>query len=53
MERGIGAIDDAWGKAEAALEQHGGRFPQVGQESLLHPRDLQPRDQGKLIAGGV
>src|SRR6266568_3685176 len=53
MERGIGALDDARIKAEAARGQHGGRFPQIRQESCLQPGELLPRDQGKLRAGGV
>src|SRR6266851_7392910 len=53
MERGISALDNARVKAEAAWGQQGGRFAQIGQESLLQPGDLLARDQGKLIAGGV
>ena len=53
MERGISALDNARVKAEAAWGQQGSRFAQIGQESLLQPRDLPARDQGKLIAGDV
>src|SRR5216683_3059646 len=53
MERGIGTLDDARVKAEAAWRQQRGRFPQIRQESRLHPGELLPRDQGKLVTGGV
>jgi hypothetical protein len=53
MERGIGALDDARIKAQAAWRQQRGGVAQIGQESLLQPRELLMRDQGKLIAGGV
>src|SRR6266567_2716140 len=53
MERGIGTLDDAGIKAQAAWRQQRGGITQIGQESLLQPRDLRARNQGKLIAGGV
>src|SRR5258708_40335130 len=53
MERGISALDNARVKAEAAWGQQGGRFAQIGQESLLQPGDLLARDRGQRLPGGV
>src|SRR5260370_32400324 len=53
MERGIGALDDAGVKAQAAWREQCGRFAQIGQESLLQPGDLLAWDQDKRIAGSV
>ena len=53
MERGIGTLDDARVKTEAAWGQQRRRFAQIRQQALLQSEKLLPGDQGKLIAGGV
>jgi hypothetical protein len=53
MERGIGALDDARVKAEAAWGQQRSWFSQIRQQALLQSGKLLPGDQGKRKAGGV
>src|SRR5260221_14771753 len=53
MERGIGALDDARVKPEAAWGQQRRRCSQIRQQALLQSGKLLPGDQSKLIAGRV